>query len=187
MGLRWCQWWGAGYRYMVRNLTQNLFVVAGKLIRDFVSKGLWKRLQAVGDFRKGRRSVPSYWYVGDIILFFSVHSLFLVLKEARNAENTDIQFPLLFCWVFFSPFFLLFPWHQVCLFRELSRCWSLVLKSNVSDCVTFTETEKAYLFLLCFCYFWLQKPLSFPEPTSPLSHLLPWSRFSFAIFPPTVP
>lgn len=106
-------------------------------------------------------------------------------EKCREYWYTVSSFVLL--GFFFSPFFLLFPWHQVCLFRELSRCWSLVLKSNVSDCVTFTETEKAYLFLLCFCYFWLQKPLSFPEPTSPLSHLLPWSRFSFAIFPPTVP
>lgn len=58
----------------------------------------------MGDFRKRRRSVPSYWYVDDIILFFSVHSLSLVLKEARNAEITDVQFPLLFCCCCFFPF-----------------------------------------------------------------------------------
>lgn len=39
----------------------NLFFMAGKLIFNFVFKGFWKRLQAVGDFRKRRCSLPSYW------------------------------------------------------------------------------------------------------------------------------
>lgn len=39
----------------------NLFLMAGKLILSFGFKGLWKRLQAVGDFRKRRCSLPSYW------------------------------------------------------------------------------------------------------------------------------
>lgn len=42
-------------------LYEHLSLMADKLILNFGFKGLWKRLQAMGDFRKRTCTLPSYW------------------------------------------------------------------------------------------------------------------------------
>lgn len=94
----------------------------------------------------GREDAP-YPLIGKSLVWFcfSTFTQFLVLKEARNTEKTEMQFPLLFCFGFFPGFFSYFPVTQFCLFGELVRCWSFVLKSN---CLLVTKKLKKFIY---FC------------------------------------